>query len=180
MDASKGLLVGWGHGRRRRFPRANDFPTVLMTAPNIGHSRQTHNASTTSGVPRYSVYEHAGMHRGVSSPSPTSAPRDVPPARRKRTTPSRLRRNFHGVQPEPLGRLVPPTVVAVFPAASLVNHSCEPNACFHSRRAGGDGPPLEYILRSTTDIAAGEEVCVSYLAHFANAATEEVGGHYCA
>lgn len=87
----------------------------------------------------------------------------------------RLRRNFHGVQPEPLGRLVPPTVNGIFPAASLVNHSCEPNSCFHSRRAGTGGQPLEYVLRCTTDIAAGEEVCVSYLAHFPNATTTEVG-----
>lgn len=78
------------------------------------------------------------------------------------------------MQPEPLGRLVPPTVVGIFPAASLVNHSCEPNASFHSRRAGPGGPPLEYVLRCTTDVAAGEEICVSYLAHFANAATKEV------
>lgn len=70
---------------------------------------------------------------------------------------------------------MPPTVIAVFPAASLVNHSCEPNACCHSRRAGSRGPPLEYVLRCTSDVAAGEEVCVSYLAHFANAATKEVG-----
>ncbi|CAM9657808.1 unnamed protein product [Ectocarpus sp. 6 AP-2014] len=84
-----------------------------------------------------------------------------------------LRRNFHTVQPEPLGRLLPPTVVGVFPAASLVNHSCEPNACLHSRRAGPEGPPLELALRCTTDVSAGEEVCVSYLAHCADAATKE-------
>lgn len=53
-----------------------------------------------------------------------------------------------------------------------MNHSCEPNACFHSRRAGPGGPPLEYVLRCTADVAAGEEVCVSYLAHFSNAAIE--------
>lgn len=78
------------------------------------------------------------------------------------------------VQPEPLGRLLPPTVIGVFPAASLVNHSCTANACFHSRRAGPGGPPLEYVLRCTTDVAAGEEVCVSYLAHCADAVTKEV------
>ncbi|CAM9990458.1 unnamed protein product, partial [Hapterophycus canaliculatus] len=89
----------------------------------------------------------------------------------------RLRRNFHTLQPEPLGRLLPPTVIGVFPAASLVNHSCEANACFHSRRTGstlGPGaPPLEYVLRCTTDVAAGEEICVSYLAHCADATTKE-------
>ncbi|CAM9789556.1 unnamed protein product [Pylaiella littoralis] len=85
----------------------------------------------------------------------------------------RLRHNFHLVQPEPLGRLLPSTVIGVFPAASLVNHSCAANACFHSRRAGPGEPPLEYVLRCTTDVAAGEEVCVSYLAHCADAATKE-------
>lgn len=84
----------------------------------------------------------------------------------------RLRRNFYPVQPEPLGRLLPPTAVAVFPAAAMVNHSCDPNACFHARRAGPGGPPLEYVLRCMNDVAAGEEVCVSYLAHFAPAAKE--------
>ncbi len=66
-------------------------------------------------------------------------------------------------------------MIGVFPAASLVNHSCEPNACFHSRRASSGGQPLEYVLRCTEDVAAGEEVCVSYLAHCADAVTKEVG-----
>lgn len=86
----------------------------------------------------------------------------------------RLCGNFHAIQPEPLGRLMPPTVIAAFPAASLVNHSCTPNACFHARRSGPRGPPLEYVLRCTRDIAAGEEVCVSYLAHFVEATAQEV------
>eukprot|EP00752_Nemacystus_decipiens_P001976 g1899.t1 len=85
----------------------------------------------------------------------------------------RLRRNFHTVQPEPLGRLLPPTVIGIFPAASLVNHSCEPNACFSSRRAGPGGQVLEYVLRCTADVAAGEEVCVSYLAHCADAVAKQ-------
>lgn len=84
----------------------------------------------------------------------------------------RFRRNFYPVQPEPLGRLLPPTAVAVFPAAAMVNHSCDPNACFHARRAGPGGPPLEYVLRCMNDVSAGEEVRVSYLAHFAPAAKE--------
>ena len=73
-----------------------------------------------------------------------------------------------------LGRLLPPTVIGVFPAASLVNHSCEPNACFNSRRAGPGGPVLEYVLRCTSNVAAGEEVCVSYLAHCADAVAKQV------
>lgn len=56
-----------------------------------------------------------------------------------------------------------PWAIGLFPTAALVNHSCEPNALatFRPAKSSSSGPTL-LVLRSIRDIAAGEEITVSY------------------
>ncbi|KAK9816487.1 hypothetical protein WJX72_000903 [[Myrmecia] bisecta] len=46
--------------------------------------------------------------------------------------------------------------VGLFPALSMLNHSCSPNCCF---QATGK----EMAVRTTRDVKAGEQLCVSYI-----------------
>lgn len=80
-----------------------------------------------------------------------------------RLHPNRMCRNSHPVQPDPLS-VDASTVQAFFPCAALVNHSCEPNSFFHATaNPSANGSGLEYVLRTTRNVAAGQELCSSYI-----------------
>lgn len=80
----------------------------------------------------------------------------------------RVTRNLHTVSPV-LENAGIGTALALFSCGALVNHSCQPNAFFHclSRPTSPDGPVVENVLRTVSPVKAGEELCVSYIAHFA-------------
>lgn len=79
---------------------------------------------------------------------------------------SRNTHPFHNQDPV----FISPNATGLFPTAALVNHSCDPNACFHStiaesRNNGQVEIEIEFVLRTMREVAAGEEVCLSYISH---------------
>lgn len=58
-----------------------------------------------------------------------------------------------------------PCGVALFPTATLFNHSCTPSACQVFPRAGAADAPAQRIIevRAIRDVQRGEELCVSYI-----------------
>ncbi|CAM9330294.1 unnamed protein product [Chrysoparadoxa australica] len=64
------------------------------------------------------------------------------------------------------GVMVPQAVLSLFPEAAMLNHSCQPNVATHSavcNSGGGSGIKICLVVRSCSPLAAGEELCMSYL-----------------
>lgn len=78
---------------------------------------------------------------------------------------NRVTRNLHSVAD--VTAIKARQINALFPYAAMINHACKANAFFHAEvvSSSADGPVLEYVLRTTDHINAGDEVLVSYLDH---------------
>ncbi|KAI8924021.1 hypothetical protein BC831DRAFT_513726 [Entophlyctis helioformis] len=72
----------------------------------------------------------------------------------------RINSNSHGVY-DPAGTVNGEIGVGMFPLVAMLNHSCAPNCAFVT---GDGGQMLVHTLR---DVAAGDELCVSYVDLFA-------------
>lgn len=91
--------------------------------------------------------------RSVSSPSPDDA--------------NRVTRNAHMVTPGETNTGFG-DIQAFFPLGALVNHSCQPNSCFHSMvKASPGGQEVDFVLRTTLEVRAGNELCISYIVNYA-------------